>query len=221
MVKLNIAEKGDKISCFINIKISWPEYEEPNWYVDLIIANEIISPILTKYESMIKFWRFHRRADRRSGRHIFSFYFIAEKQICEKIKKSIKEKKIFKELINEGLIEKLPDGRLLDAFYKRMFIVAKWPDGIKDAWSYFILGASKTLLRLIKEFYDFNFREYPEEEKPKSIGDMIILYKTISYQLSMHWKEYGNNLYLHHLNSLFAYEPVDINVNSSKIAIIF
>jgi hypothetical protein len=58
-------------------QILWAPDEAPSWNVDLILAHQIVLPVLQQHKDAIVLWRFHRRAARDEFGHRFSFIFYA------------------------------------------------------------------------------------------------------------------------------------------------
>src|SRR5690606_34717849 len=55
--------------------IDWPEDSAPQWWVDALLANEMIAPSALTQEGRPLLWRFHRRAARDASGHQFTFRF--------------------------------------------------------------------------------------------------------------------------------------------------
>jgi hypothetical protein len=55
--------------------ILWGPDETPSWNVDLILAHQIVLPVLQQHQDAIVLWRFHRRAARGTSSGIASVLF--------------------------------------------------------------------------------------------------------------------------------------------------
>ena len=44
---------------YARYRITWPEDVEPDWRVDLLLADAVIKPVLHDHRQQIKYWRFH------------------------------------------------------------------------------------------------------------------------------------------------------------------
>ena len=74
---------------YTRFKMKWPQDVEPSWHIDLLIAHQIVSPVLDQYRDRIKLWRFHRRASRDQNGHQFSFIFYSTAKTARQIYHSL------------------------------------------------------------------------------------------------------------------------------------
>jgi hypothetical protein len=65
---------------YARYRLEWPQGAEPDWPVDLLLADRVIKPVLQSHRNEISYWRFHRRAIRDEAGHQFSFIFYTGKK---------------------------------------------------------------------------------------------------------------------------------------------
>lgn len=186
--------------------ILWPMDEEPSWHVDLILAHQIVLPVLQQYRDEIELWRFHRRAARDEYGHRFSFLFYASPATAFDIMHA---------LMNDPLLERLKySGLVLEDVYDDPAVVAKpniedtsdphWPDVVRRNWPYYIMGVSHMWLNMIAEIA----AQQPDGDNFSTISELVAFYQKVNASLSEMWREDGRHAFLHHLNALFGYEPL-------------
>jgi hypothetical protein len=187
-------------------KMNWPEGAEPLWYMDLLLAHRVISPVLHQFRRDISLWRFHRRAARDAAGHQFSFIFYASPATAGRA---------FQRIRNDRILEELKKtGEIINDHYDSTAKIAKphvedtsdrsWSPTLQKAWPYFIMGASETWLDLI----DQKVREAAAGEAPRSQSDLKALYSEVNQSIDEIWQTEGSHAFLHHLNAIFGYTPV-------------
>ena len=186
--------------------ILWPQDEEPAWHVDLILAHQIVLPVLQQHRDEIDLWRFHRRASRDEHGHRFSFLFYASPATAFDI---------FHTLMNDPLLDRLEySGLILEVVSDDPGIIAKpnigdtsdprWPDVVRRNWPYYIMGVSRMWINMIAEIA---IRQ-PDGESFSTIPELMAFYQNVNTSLSEMWRKKGRHAFLHHLNALFGYEPL-------------
>jgi hypothetical protein len=191
---------------FARFHLSWPPDSEPVWYVDLCLANQVISPLLEKHKSDIFLWRFHRRAARDAAGRMFSFIFYTTPQTARQIFNTLKTDPLINNLRDAGVIEwteyddptRIARPNIEDTSDK------KWPVSIQKTWPYYIMGASRMWLNLIAEVA----AENPDSFPPASSNDIAAFYQQVDQSITKLWQEEGRHAFMHHLNALFEYAPL-------------
>ena len=188
--------------------IEWPENTEPYWYIDLLIAKEIVSPVLESHRDRIKFWRFHRRASRDQSGHQFSFIFYSTPETANLIRDSLKSSPTLCELKSRGVImgDSYDDTSSINKPDIGDTSDENWSVQIKRSWPYYIMGVSRMWLSLISE----TRKQMPDTEQASSLEGLKSLYRKINDRIDELWKEEGGHALLHHLNAIFGYGPVTI-----------
>ena len=202
-------ERTDKGWWYASFQINWPQDEDPSLDTDLLIAHKIISPVLNQYKKEILLWRFHRRAARDEAGHRFSFIFYTTAATARKIYAAIGSSAVLDQFQAEGVILRL----ILDdtSTIVRPGIEAasdrSWSPPLQKAWPYFIMGVSQTWLDLVSQYAE-NGRP-----KPLSTAEMRDFYREIAQEMETTWRKEGGHAFLHHLNALFGYGPVNLRGN--------
>lgn len=189
----------------VRFKMIWQE--ELDFSNNLIIAHQIINPVLVENQDNIKLWRFHRRAAKDSAGHQFSFIFYATQKNADKIFKEIISNPLTAQLTNEKIIEKV----LFDepGKPKRPSIEdtsdKNWSVAIQKSWPYYIMGVSILWLDLLNQ-------EVIQEELniSRTIKFQQEQYKKINKKITQHWKSQGKHAFFHHISGIFGYEPLEI-----------
>jgi hypothetical protein len=199
------AEKG---WWYARIHMDWPQDENPAWYVDLVLAHRVISPVLDQYEKEIFLWRFHRRASRDKDGHEFSFIFYASRDTAQKIYRAIQSNRLLKELIAaHWVVDTICDDTTgvlrpdLGATSDR-----KWSPEIRKTWPFYIMGVSRMWLNLIDEVS----KKTLKDRNLSSLDDVLEGYRKVNEAIEEKWRQEGGHAFLHHLNAIFGYEPLVI-----------
>ena len=191
---------------YARFRIKWPEEDKsPNWHIDLLLARELIAPVLSRNAAAIPLWRFHRRAARDGEGHQFSFIFYASKKTAQKIYTSIGSLPLLKKMARAGIVEYLTEntariirpnpGDTSDSH---------WPAMIMKTWPYYIMGVCRMWLNLIDEIV----QNEPAIQKSFSLNKLLSHYEKVNKAMNSVWQEHGGHAFLHHLNAIFGYESV-------------
>ena len=188
----------------VRYRINWPQDSDPQLFVDLYIAHQIIAPVLARHRMDIVIWRFHRRAARDDAGHRFSLLFYATADTAAKI---------YGDLQSDSNTQRLKSsGQLLEDEYDDLARNTKpriedtsdssWSPSIQKSWPYFIMGVSRMWLQLISEIADQASTQSPVASRDPEF------YRQIQAAITNLWQTEGRHAFLHHLNALFGYEPV-------------
>jgi len=211
-VKPGVAEAKARMNTdygwwYASFRINWPQDEDPALYTDLLIAHKIISPVLDRYGKDILLWRFHRRAARDEAGHRFSFIFFSTPATARKIYRAIDSSTVFTQLQVQGVILRvvMDDTSTIARPGLEGTSDRNWSVSLQKAWPYFIMGVSQTWLDLISQ--------YAEDGggRPLSTVEMLAFYREISQKVETTWQKEGGHAFLHHLNALFGYGPVNLS----------
>ena len=172
----------------------------------MLIAHRIISPVLDRYRKDILLWRFHRRAARDEAGHRFSFIFYTTAATARKIYAAIDSSAVLDRMQAEGVILKVAFDDTSTIARPGMEATSdrSWSPPLQKAWPYFIMGVSQTWLDLISQYAEDGRR------KPVSTAEMRAFYREIGQEVEATWKKEGGHAFLHHLNALFGYGPVNL-----------
>ncbi len=195
----------------VRFQINWPPNTKPVWQVDLLLAREIISPLLSEAAKDISLWRFHRRAARDLAGHQFSLLIYTSPRIADKIFDEIRSDLFLADLLNQGVVKKITYSKtqkinlpqIQDTCDKR------WSLPLQKAWPYYIMGVSQMWLELIEELAKSEIKE----KNSQIIDDYLRYYQKINTLLTNTWQNEGYSAFLHHLNAIFGYQPVMVYNN--------
>jgi hypothetical protein len=191
---------------YARFHLDWPENTEPKYYLDIMLAHKIVSPLLNQYHKNIELWRVHRRSARDKTGHQFSFIFYATPPTARKIYRSIQADPFLNRLKQAGIITR-------STFDNPAMVVrpdiedtsdSSWSVQIQKSWPHFIMGVSQTWLNLIAEFAE----TYSNATEPSSLEEIQSFYQQIEENITAAWQEEGRHAFLHHLNAIFGYQPV-------------
>lgn len=193
---------------YARFKMVWQEeLDSLDFSSNLIIAHQIINPVLEKHHKDIKLWRFHRRAAKDPAGHQFSFIFYSTPENARKIFQQINSNPLSAQLINEKIIEKIrlddPDNPkhpgIEDTSDK------DWSIAIQKSWPYYIMGVSILWLDLLNQE-----TIQGKLETSKSIKSQQVQYKQINEKITQQWKLQGKHAFFHHISGIFGYEPLEV-----------
>ena len=184
---------------YVRFQINWPE-DYPQWYIGTLLAGEVISPILNKNRQDIELWRFHRRAAHDGYEHVFSFIFYSSAQTARNINSAVYKDPLLSRLRQEKNVIKVSfdDPEKITRPDIEDTSDPEWPETIQRTWPTFIMGASQMWLDLVIELANKERNGQAEE----------ILYTEVQNQITGLWMGHAKHAWLHHLNVLYAYQPI-------------
>jgi hypothetical protein len=192
----------------VRFRVRWNRDEEPKWHIDALLAHRIAGPALERERKSIVLWRFHRRANEDAAGHSFSVLSFAPRETNDALCRSLRTDGQTTAMIDAGLIDKVEcegfsperEGRVEGTSD------ARWSPALQRAWPYFIMGVSETWLRLVDE----RARQSPETTPAVTLDQVAQRYEAINRAVTEGWRKEGEHAFLHHLNGLFGYEPIEI-----------
>ncbi len=187
---------------YVRFRLTWPEGTEALWWPDLLLADQVIGPVLDAEREAIGLWRFHRRAARDGAGRQFSFIFRASPATAGRVNAQIaanpwvvglQEKGVVATVVYEdpGQLQRPGLGDTSDK---------SWSPEMQVAWPYFIQGVCRLWLGLIRELQKTGM--WPEEP--------LARYAALEKALNEHWREEGNHALLHHLSAVFGYQELEV-----------
>ncbi len=185
---------------YARFHIDRPEGEDTRWHIGTLIGGEVIAPIFDEYYQDVLIWRVHRRASRDAYGHVFSFIFYSTPQGAQRIYNAIENHTVVKSLLDSGRVTRLS----LDdvATIKRPNIEdtsdKNWPVSVQKTWPALIMGASRMWLDLVSVL----------AADESGIGGLEAKYKKVHDDVTGIWREEGQHAVLHHLNAVYAYQPL-------------
>lgn len=186
----------------VRFRIKFPEDKKakhPHWYMGGLLANEVIKPELDKNRAQIDLWRFHRRSGPKFG-HVFSFYFYSPASTATQIHQDVKANKLLQRLQAEKQITWLGLDDLTKNKKPNIDDTSdkSWSEVIQKTWPSYIMGVSQMWLDLIHEI----------NADQQHIKDPQKRYQKVHNTITDIWKREGKHAMLHHLNAIYAYQPI-------------
>lgn len=196
----------------VSYKIAWPLDEDPLWHMDVLLAHQVIAPVLKRHRPAIELWRVHRRAGRDSTGHRFSFLFYSSNDAAHRIVEDLQGSPVAKRLLSKKRLDRIdyitPQKSLKQNIEDTSDPV--WPMMVQKTWPHFIMGVSEMWLGLVNEMAAQSDISAELDEDKR--------YRNIQEQLSTYWREEGQHPFLHHLNAIFGYQEMKvINRNGEKM----
>lgn len=208
------AENGEPVWQRVRFRIRWDRANAPRWHIDALLAHRVAAPALERERNALALWRFHRRAADDATGHAFSMLTFAAPAVNARLCRSIESDRLVAALIAGGVLERVecdgfgPErGGLVEATSD-----PRWSPELQRSWPYFIMGASQTWLRLIDEYA----RQAPPAGAPQSLDENLALYEQVDRSVTRTWQKEGHHAFLHHLNALFGYAPIDVGEASPR-----
>lgn len=188
---------------YARFKINWPQGSSPQWHVDLLIAREVVEPVLNSFQDEISLWRFHRRARRDGASHRFSFIIYATPEAAERIFLQIQRSPELEKLRAQKLVVKdwYDDTAKMGRPDIEDTSDPDWSSPLQRAWPYFIMGVSATWLDLV----DRLAAQAKEEGVAKGKSEEAF-YREVNKRLVKLWRDEGGHAFLHHLSAIFGYQ---------------
>ena len=187
--------------------MTWPENTPPRWYIDPLLANEVIGPVLRRHPSEIPLWRFHRRAVRDDAGHRFSWIFYASPEMASAYFEEISESVMLTHLVGNSVVSRVHLDTVNDGTSQPIGATAdqRWSEVMKNAWPYYIHGISRMWLDMIAA-EDAAMADRPG---PEHVDAFIERYRRIEADIGGVWQTEGRHALLHHLNAIFGYQPLE------------
>jgi hypothetical protein len=207
-VKASLAAEQPGLAWWqLRLKLAWPEDELPDLSTHLLVAEQLILPAIVAHEQQLPLWRVHRRAARDDAGNQFSLIFYADEATAEQIREQVFSDPLTLWLIDQSLIVQTRFQKRTQTELGQLEQTSdpSWPMDIQRSWPYFIMGVSQTWMMLVQEVS----REQGLEGDA-SYSELLTHYQQVDKKLDAQWEEYGQHAYLHHLNAVFGYQPLQI-----------
>ena len=180
--------------------IDRPAGEEISWYMGTLIGAEVIAPIFDEYYQDVYVWRIHRRAGSDSYGHVFSFIFYSTPQGAQRIFNAIENHSVVKSQLESGRLTRVTVDDVTSITRPNIEDTSddNWPVSVQKTWPAMIMGASRMWLDLVSDL----------ASRESSIGGLEAKYKKVQDDITRIWSEEGQHAILHHLNAVYAYQPL-------------
>ncbi|MCB0328948.1 MAG: hypothetical protein KDD70_04775 [Bdellovibrionales bacterium] len=190
----------------VSFQFARDESGDTQWWLDNLIAYEVVYPVLTQRDLTIPLFRFHRRSAPDATGHQFSVIFMAKEKEIERI--------VFK-VLSSPLISRLKEqGVLLQVFRTDISrgetpklsdsSDPSWPESIQSAWPYLADGGSRFWIEIVEDCRRKEGEIIPDSE-------LIPVHKKVHLCVSRLWKENAQHAVFHHLNAIFGFAPVALS----------
>lgn len=188
----------------LRFKWAWPEGRPPDWSLDPLVADLVLSDLITSHPESLPLWRFHRRAGRGPAGHQFSFIFYSSSGTARQIEDSAADHPVTRRLLEQGLLEKVYLTTPEDPATLSATSDPSWPASVQSTWPMFIMGVSQTWLGLV-ELHAGN-----TAGSDKDLEDALERYAAVNDKVNELWSEYAQHAFFHHLSGVFGYQPVTV-----------
>lgn len=184
---------------YARFHIDWPEDSPIRWHMGTLIGGEVIAPVFDEYYQDIYIWRVHRRASRDGG-HIFSFIFYSTPQGARRIYAAIENNAVVKSLLDNGQITRVEVDDVARITRPNIEDTsdARWSEPVQKTWPAMIMGASRMWLDMVSELAAEEYATRDLDEK----------YRKVQAGMTDIWQDQGQHAMLHHLNAVYAYQPL-------------
>lgn len=191
---------------YVRFSMQWQQDKEPAWQLDLLLAHQVVAPVLRQHRNEIALWRFHRRAARDQAGHQFSFIFHSSPETARRIFATLQENALLVALKERGVVVRVGcDDPAVNSRPKLEDTSdPHWPPAIQKSWPYYIQGVCEMWLNLI----DQTAGASPAGDRPPGLDDLLHRYERINTSVEQLWQEEGQHAFLHHLNAIFGYRPL-------------
>ena len=186
---------------YVRFRLARNAYDEVDSFLDPLIADQLLSPVIAQYASKLALWRFHRRWPEDDTGHQFSFIFLAPSAVAAAM---------IAQIGRDPLLNRLEaDGYLVEYRAHKTNVEPpsdpaatsdrSWSPVIQREWPKFIMGASRMWLGLV------------QTEAARHPGlELYSRYRKVEEVLDKLWYKEGNHAFFHHLSALFGYQPLRV-----------
>jgi hypothetical protein len=197
---------ADAFWWYLRFRMDWPEGKPPAWHMDLLLADQVVRPVLERRQADIALWRFHRRAARDGAGHQFSFIFYASPATARGVFEDVGASPALGLAQAAGRVTAVLQDDPLHPSRPAPADTSDpaWSAALRSAWPDYLMGASRMWLALVSQHAD------PPPESPASFTEVDAAYRRADAAVTAVWHDEGRHAFLHHLNALFGYEPLQM-----------
>jgi hypothetical protein len=192
-----------------NFRISWQRDQAAKWWVDILILDCVVRPVVSDGMLHGELWRVHRRAANDSSGHEFTFDCFTTSDTAKGIDAAIQAGRTFSFLRSQGLLVE-PNGYCMKEEARTVSSISlqTWPAGLREAWPLYINGVCRAFLQLV-ESQKTTVLDFPNIDAPDVDAQSIERsYQDLNRQLNDVWRDHGGDAFLHQMNAVFAYQPL-------------
>jgi hypothetical protein len=194
---------------YARFQMEWPKDAEPRWHMDVLLASEVLAPVIEDYRGEMALWRFHRRAARDAAGHQFSFIFYAGPNVAARIFDSIRASSLIVQLQKSGDLLAVTCDTTAAVHKPNIEDTSdpNWSPVLQRSWPYFIMGVSELWLTLVTQIAEGQ----TSPGMPATLERKLDSYRKVDQTVQALWNREGGHALLHHLNAIFQYEPIMVN----------
>ncbi len=191
----------------LKFRLSWPSGEAADFSQHLLIAEQVLLPLIIEHQQSFALWRFHRRAGRDKAGHQFSLIFMSDEHTAADIGGAIESDQLVAWLKQQGMLEKTSLRRRGADELGRIEETSDqaWPPEIQKSWPWFIMGASTAWLMQVQ-----TVSQEVGLQESATFRQMHDHYRDVSTTINAQWRDFGQHAYFHHLSAIYGYKPVKI-----------
>ena len=196
-----------------SFQMDWDKTASPHWHLGPLIAEQVILPVLQHHGGELRLWRFHRRAVRDAAGHRFSFLYYTNSRTAANVETLIRQNAILQNLMSESVVSTVSIGPYgaQDGVAISATSDPRWTAVMQKTWPHFLMGVSRMWLEQVILFSEKVSLESSFEAEDLNWLDEAGLeerYTKVQSELSGIWLKEGKHAYLHHLNAVYAYQPM-------------
>lgn len=197
---------ADAFWWYLRFRMDWPEGTPPAWHMDPLLADQVVRPVLERRQADIALWRFHRRAARDGAGHQFSFIFHATPETARNVFAEVGASPALGSARAAGRVAAVLQDDPLNPSRPGRGDTGDpaWSAALRTAWPDYLMGASRAWLSLVSQM------AASVPPAASDFADVEAAYKDANASVTAVWREEGRHAFLHHLNALFGYEPLQM-----------
>lgn len=186
---------------YLRFRFARPSSDETDSYLDLLVANELVAPLLVAAQDDLLMWRFHRRWPDDPTGHQFSWIVLATPQVVARLDAQIRAAPLLDALESDGYLReyRVDVARSNAPGDLAATSDPAWPETLQREWPHFIMGASRMWLGLVQA-----------EVSGVDDKDLHERYRSVDAAIDALWFAEGNHALFHHLSALFGYKPLQV-----------
>lgn len=184
-------------------KLHWDTQQPASWDTDGLLAVALFAPLIDTLGPHLELWRFHRRAgDDGAGRR-FSFIYRSSAQAHSMIIDWLEQHPVRVALQDAGVLEQLDCSDV--AYWSGPSMGATsdsaWSPAMQEVWPHYIQGVSQMWLELMR-------MQIGPLRGQRSLDELLAASTQAQRVTTLMWQGEGQHALLHHLNAVFAYQPL-------------
>jgi hypothetical protein len=182
---------------------------EPRWSTDLILADQVVAPVLVAHRAAIALWRLHRRAAADATGHQFSFLFYGAPEVARRVFADLQASCTLRALVDAGVVreQEYSDTAWVDSPGIADTSDRSWSPALQVNWPFYIMGVSDLWLGLVTAYAAAGDRPGP----CAPVRPLQTHYEKVASAVDTIWENEGGHALLHHLSGVFAYKPVAVH----------